>query len=137
MKGIPTNIPDLEELCPICLLTKATKIPICPTIDVLEISPGFIIQMDFSFFNVERICVFISTFMAICSSTSYLFGFISSIKQLTLDILKLLVTILRNQDKKVVLFLVGEDGSLKRFSELMRIFHNMNMLDNTTGGYAS
>ena len=28
MEGIPTNLPDLEEPFPICLLTKVTKIPI-------------------------------------------------------------------------------------------------------------
>ena len=33
-KGFPTNLPDLEEPCHICLLTKATKNPRGPNIDV-------------------------------------------------------------------------------------------------------
>ena len=34
MKGLPTNIPDLEKSFPICLLTRATKITKGATIDV-------------------------------------------------------------------------------------------------------
>ena len=48
------------------------------------------------FFNVERIRRFTSTFVAIYSATSYQFGFLSRRKILPLDILKLLVTTLRN-----------------------------------------
>ena len=47
MKGIPENIPDLRESCPICISTKATKITRGPTIDVQNIYPGFMLQMDF------------------------------------------------------------------------------------------
>ena len=70
MEGLQENIPDLEEPCPICLLTKETKITRGPTTDVSKISPGFMLHMDFSFFNVESIRVFTSTFVAICYATS-------------------------------------------------------------------
>ena len=53
--GIPKNLPDLEEPCPICVLIKATKINIVPTIDVSECFDGFMLQMDFAFFNIESI----------------------------------------------------------------------------------
>ena len=33
MEGLQNNIPDLEEPCPICLLTNETKITRGPTID--------------------------------------------------------------------------------------------------------
>ena len=61
IKGLPKNIPDWEELLPVCLLTESTEIPIVPTIDVSKISPGFMIQMDFALFNVESIRGFTST----------------------------------------------------------------------------
>ena len=48
---IPENIPDLEEPCPMFLLTKATRIPRGPTTDASNISYGFMLQMDFSFFQ--------------------------------------------------------------------------------------
>ena len=99
--------------------------------------PGFILQMDFAFFNVESIRGFISTFVAICSATSYLFGFPSRSKRPPLDILKFLVTKLRNQDKKVAFIRVDEYGALARYSVFMKTYHNMNIIVQTTGGYAS
>ena len=56
MEGLPENLLELEEPRPICLLTKATKIPRSPTTDVSKFAPGFMLQMDFAFFNVESIC---------------------------------------------------------------------------------
>ena len=49
MKGFQTNIYDLEEPLPICLLTKATKIPTGPTIDDSKFIPGFTLQKYFTF----------------------------------------------------------------------------------------
>ena len=65
MEGIPENLPELEDPCPIYLLTKATKISRGPTTDVSKFAPGFMLQMDFEFFNVESIRGFTSTFVAI------------------------------------------------------------------------
>ena len=93
--------------------------------------------MDFAFFNVESIRGFTSTFVAICSATSYPFGFPSISKRPPLGILKILVATLRNQDKKVALIRVDEDGAPSISSELMRTCHNMNIIVQTTGGYAS
>ena len=95
------------------------------------------LQMDFAFFNVESIRGFTSTFVAVCSATSYPFGFPSRSKRPPLDILKFLVTTLRNQDKKVAFIRVDEDGALARSSEFMRTCHKMNIIVQTTGGDAS
>ena len=51
---------------------------------------GFMIKLGFFFFDDER------TFVAICSDTSYPFGFTSIIKLTPIDILKLPVTALWN-----------------------------------------
>ena len=93
--------------------------------------------MDFAFFNVENIHVLTSTFLAICSATSYPFGLPSRSKRPSLHILKLLVTILINQDKKVTFVIVDEDGELERSYEFMRTCHNMSIIVQTTCGYAS
>ena len=81
MEGLPENFPELEEPCPICLLTKETKISRGPTTDVSKFTPGFMLQMNCVFFNVESIRWFTSTFVAICSATSYPFGFPSISKR--------------------------------------------------------
>ena len=98
----------------------ATKITRGSTTYASKFSPGFMLQMDFAFFNVESIRGFASTFVAICSATSYPYGFPSRSKRPPLDILKFIVTTLRNQDKKVAFVRVDEDGALSRSSEFMK-----------------
>ena len=43
LEGTPTNIPDLGELRPICLMTKETKIPRGPTANVSKFPPVFML----------------------------------------------------------------------------------------------
>ena len=94
-------------------MTKTTKIPRGPTTDVSKFAPGFMLQMDFAFFSVESICGFTSTFVDICSATSYPFGFPSRNKRPPLDILKFLVATLRNQDNKFAFIRVDEYRALE------------------------
>ena len=42
-----------------------------------------------------------------------------------------------NQDKKVVIIRVDEDGALSRSSDFTKTCHNMNIIVQTKGGYAS
>ena len=119
MEGLPENLPELEEPYPICILTKATEISKGPTTDVSKFSPGFMLQMDFAFFNVESIHGFTSTFVAICYATSYAFGLPYRSNRPTIDTLKFFVTTIQNQDKKMVFIRVDEDGALARSSEFM------------------
>ena len=93
--------------------------------------------MDFAVFNVEVIPEFTSTFVAICSATSYLFGFPSRSKRPPLDILKFLVSTFINQDKEVAFIRLDEYGALARSSEFIRTCPNMNIIVHTTGGDAS
>ena len=95
------------------------------------------LQMDFEFFNVESIRGFTSTFVTILPATSYSFGFPYIRKPPPLDTLKFLVTTLRNQDKKVALIRVDEDGALARSSEFMKTCCSMNIIIQTTDGDAS
>ena len=97
-------------------MTKATKITRGLITDVSIFAPGFMLQIYFSFFNVDSIRGFTSTFVAKCYATLHLFGFTSRSKHPPLDILKFLVTTLINQDKKVAFIRVDEDGALSRSS---------------------
>ena len=109
MEGPPENFPDLEEPCHICLLTKENNINRGPTTDVSKISPEFMLQMYFTFLNVEITRGFNSDFVAICSATSNPFEFSPRSKRPPLDILRFLVTTFRNQDKKVAFMQVDEN----------------------------
>ena len=118
-------------------MTKSYSIPRGPSTDVSKFSPGFKLQMDFAFFNVEIIRGFTSNFVAVCSDTSYPFGFQYIIKFPPLNILKFLGTALSNQDNKFAFIRVDEDGALPRYSEFMKTCHNMNIIVQTTGEDAS
>ena len=106
-------------------------------IGVSNFPPKLMLQMDFQFFNVESICGFTSTFVAICYATSYIFGFISRSKKPPLETFKFLFNALRNKDKKVSFIRLYADGALARFSEFMRKRHNMNIIFQTNSGYES
>ena len=118
-------------------MTKATETPKDSTTDVSKFAPGFMLQMDSTFFNVESIRGFHSNFVAICSATSYPFGFPYRRKRPPLDILKFIVIKFRNQDRKVAFIRVDEDGALAISSEFMKTCHNTNIIFQTTGGDAS
>ena len=97
--------------------------------------PGFMLKTYFEFFNVESIFVFTSTFVDICSTTSYPFVFPSRSTCPPLDILKFIFTILRNQDNKVAFIRVEKDVTLAISFEFMKTCHNMNTILQTTGVY--
>ena len=137
MEGLPENIPEMEEPCFIYFLTKATKITRGPENYVSKFPPGFMLQMEFALFNVESIPGFTFTFVALCSATPYPFGFPPRSKRLHIDILKCLVTELRNQDRKVALIIVYEDGALARSSEFMKTCHNIHIIVQNTDGDSS
>ena len=128
MKSLPKLLPDLEDPFLICILTKATKISRGPNTDISKVAPGFILQIDFSWFNLESIRGFTSTCVSICSSTSYPFRFPSRSKLLTLDILKLLVNKLGDYYKKVSSIWVDKYGALARSSEFMTTCNNMKVI---------
>ena len=133
IEALSENLPHLDEPWPVFILTKATKIPRGLTTDVSKFAPGFMLQMDFEFFNVEIIRGFIYTFVSMCSATSYPFGFQIRSKRLPLDILKIIVNKLINQYKKVVFIWVDEDVSTSRSSEFTKTCHNMNIIVQTKG----
>ena len=113
MEGLPNNITYLEEPCTIYLLTKSNIITRVPTIDVSKFTPGFMLQTDFSLFNVESIHVFTSTFVVIFSYTVYPFGFTSIIKMSPMYTLKFRVTSLTNPGKKVAFIILDKYGALQ------------------------
>ena len=105
--------------------------------NVSKFASCFMLQMDFVFFNVEIIHDFTSTFVAICSATLYPFVFLYRSKWPTLDILKFLVNTLMNQDNKFALIQVDKYAALARYFGFIKLFYNMNIIVQTTGGYTS
>ena len=61
MKGLPKNLPELENPA-LFVSNQGNKITISMTIDVFNPPPGFMIHMDFAFFNVGSIYRFLQMF---------------------------------------------------------------------------
>ena len=95
------------------------------------------LQINFEICNDEMIRGFTSTFVVICSANSYPFWFPSRRKSWPLDILKCVVTVLKNWNKKVASIRVDEYTELARSSEYMTTCHNMNIIIQNSGGDAS
>ena len=95
------------------------------------------LQMNLAFFNFEIIRGFTSTFVAIGSATSHPFEFPNRSKRPPIQILEFVVTVLRNEDKKISFILVDEDGALERSSGFMNTSPNINIKVQATGGDAS
>ena len=93
--------------------------------------------MNSAFFDVESIRGLTPTLVDICYSTSYPFEFPSRIKHPPLEILNILVTTLRNKDKKVALIRFDEYVEVAISYEFMNKCHHMNIMVQSTGGYAS
>ena len=100
-----------------CLsLEQVNKKTQSPKHSYLNNSPGFILQIDSTFFGIESICEITSTSVDICYDTSYPFVFPYRKKQAPLDIIILLVNKLKNHKKKVKFIQVETYGALSRSS---------------------
>ena len=126
---LPFNIPALFVYWP-----RQLKLPEVQPLTNSQFPPRFMLQMYFTFFNVEIICGFALSFVYIYYATLYPFIFPSIIKRLPLEILNFIVTTLRNQDKKSSFIRVDEYISLARSSEFIKTCHNINIIvENTVG----
>ena len=83
--------------------------------------------------SMLKIHGFTSTFVAICSDTSYPFGIKFRRKRPPLDILKFRVTTLINQDNKFAFIQVDKNRALARSYEFMRTCHNINIIVQNKG----
>ena len=138
IKVLVYSLPKIPLTCNIPALflywPRQLKLPEVQPLTNSQFPPRFMLQMYFTFFNVEIICGFSLSFVYIYSATSYPFIFPSIIKRLPLEILKFLGATLRNQDNKVTFIRADVDVSLARSSEFMKTCHNINIIvENTVG----
>ena len=98
MNGLPTNITKFhdEYTCPICILTKATKIKRNKTTPSrLYHQKGELLCMDYSFWNKPSIRRFTSLLSVICMTTRFSFAFPTRHKRPPLPTISWLINFLR------------------------------------------
>ena len=87
MEGFTENIPGFEQICPIYILTKTTKITKGTTTDVSIFPLGSFFRWNFPF-SMLKASVYLPQILCLYSTTSYPFGLPSRSKRPPFGILK-------------------------------------------------
>jgi hypothetical protein len=102
-----------------------------------SLQPFIRLHMDFNIYNITSIRGFVATFDAVCCSTSYNFSFPTRSKAPPLEIVRWLISTIRNMGFQVVFIRVDEDRALARSAEFCSLIVDLNCVLETTGGYNS
>ena len=136
MDGLPTNISKFhnEYNCPICLLTKSTKIKRNKDVPSrLPHTKGEILCMDYSFWNIQSIRGFASLLSVVCQTTRFSFTFPTRHKRPPLSTISWLIKILRKQGFPVTYIQTDEGGELGRSSDFLKMLTHHNCIFLGTG----
>ena len=135
MTGMPNKIPTFHDSykCPICLLSKATKIPRTLHRHKDHYKPGEFSCLDFSFWNVVSIRGFSSILSAICMKTRYSFVFPTRNKRPPLSTLSWFIKTLRCQGYPVLYIQTDEGGELGRSTDFLKLLTTHNCIYMGTG----
>lgn len=119
MTGMPTKIPNFHYSydCPICLLSKATKVPRTPYQYKEHYISGEFFCLDFSFWNVISIRGFTSSLSAICMKTRYSFVFPTRNKRPPLATITWFIQTLHRQGYPVLYIQIDKGGELGRSTD--------------------
>lgn len=119
MTGMPTKIPNFHYShdCPICLLSKATKVPRTPYQYKEHYISGKFFCLDFSFWNVISIRGFTSSLSAICMKTRYIFVFPTRNKRPPLATITWFIQTLHRQGYPVLYIHIDKGGELGRSTD--------------------
>ena len=131
MHGLPTQITDFhdEYKCPICLLTKSTKIRRNKTVTSrLNFRKGELLCMDYSFWNKESIRGFTSLLSIVCMTTRFAFTCPTRNRRPPLATITWLIQILRKQGFPVTYIQIDEGGELGRSSDFLKLLTHHNCI---------
>ena len=137
VQGQNKSIPNITLPCPLSLISKADQLIYNPTIINEDVPIGKFIQAYFNFFNATSIWGFTSAYNGIDATSSYLFGFPTRSKRLTVSLIKYIVCVFRSSfyTCDVVYIYEGVDISISDYS--MISCHDIHMTVKLTGGYES
>ena len=136
MHGLPNDITHFhdEYNCPICLLTKATKIKRNKTTPSrLPHKKGDYLCMDYSFWNTTSIRGFTSLLSVVCLATRFSFVFPTRHKRPPLATISWLIMTLRKQGFDVTYIQTDEGGELGRSSDFLKLLTKHNCIYLGTG----
>ncbi len=136
MQGLPSTITRFhnEYTCPICNLTKATRIKRNKIVQSkLPHKKGDFLCMDYSFWNKTSIRGFTSLLSIICMTTRFSFTFPTRHKRPPLATISWLISVLRKQGFSVTYIQTDEGGELGRSSDFLKLLTKHNCIFLGTG----
>ena len=93
---------------------KTTNFHKVTTVDTINLQPGELIHIDFSFYNVTSICGFTSRLTVVCENTRMIWVCPTASKYALFSIVQFIMTIPKNEHQPCKRIRVGEDGDLAK-----------------------
>ena len=101
---------------------------------LLNLAPGQMFHIDFSFMSETSIRGFSSYLSFLDDTTGYPFTFLTRNKIAPLDILQFIISTLRQQNKSINYVRYDKGGELARSSEVNKLLIENNIMVQSTGG---
>ena len=122
MDGLPSRIEDFHDKynCPVCALTKKTRVPKNKTSVRIKYQPGEYLALDYSFWNIKSIQGFTALLSVVCISTRFSFAFPTRSKRPPLATIQWLIKVLQQQGFKVLYIQSDEGGELGRSTDFLK-----------------
>ena len=134
------NMPSVKlpkTPCPICLLVKNTRLPKNKESHMGSLKPGQLMMMDFGFFSTYSVRGYVAYLSITCQATGYGYIFPVPNKRPPLSLISWIAETLKRIDHQMYFVRFDEGGELARSQQVCQLLTSLNIIMQTTGGYAS
>ena len=123
--------------CPICLIVKNTRLPKNKETNMPNFKPGQLMMMDFGYFSTTSIRGYCAYFSVTCQATGYGYIFPVPNKRPPLSLIAWITETMKRIDRQIYFVRFDEGGELARSQQVCQLLTSLNIVMQTTGGYAS
>ena len=138
LRDIPTALKkkhSFDCFSHICAFRKAKKLPRGKPVDKTNMRPFEWLHMDYEFFGVTSVRGFSAGLNITFAATSYTMCFPAPSRSPPVDLVRYILTILKNMGYKIIFIQVDEDGALAQSTEFCRMVQkDIKCLLETIGG---
>ena len=135
--GLPKSTPKLSHPCRAYIITKGPHLPHHPNVSTENLDKGTRFNLDFSLFNKFSCQKFTSSLTIVDDTTRYLFGYITRSKRPPLQFIRTFICFFFHHGYNRSIFHFDEGRELYRSADSMQICIDLEVIVDTTGGYAS
>lgn len=99
--------------------------------------PGQLMMMDFGYFSTTSIRGYVAYFSVTCQETGYGFIFPVPNKRPPFSLISWIIETMKRLDRQIYFVRFDEGGGLARSQQVCQLLASLNIIMQTTGGYAS